>query len=285
MSMATFQMHWEHRRNRKGTWYVCATRPEILKPSRETCDAPALMKLHRLAHRIELCECRLTRYSEIADAVPKAASRKPGMRELATRLRRRVPLPSTTKETIRTRAGNRCEDCKRPLAAVRRTTHPAIWAEARLRVFPEYPCHRCHRTFAAVLVEFGDQVIEPWLDDDEIGRAVTQIFPTFFWDYSRTLGNHYWANHCPHCGAMQGGFWISEYGGQGNISPLRSFRRKVQDSYVEIRETRWGHFHHVDGDPSNNDPGNVALLCVRCHDSRHSKGAASPSRSTDATNG
>ena len=28
-------------------------------------------------------------------------------------------------------------------------------------------------------------------------------------------------------------------------------------------------FHHIDRDPSNNDPGNIAVLCVREHDQHH----------------
>lgn len=100
MSMATFQMHWEHRKNRKGTWYLCATRPEILKPSQETCDALAAMKLHRLAHRIELCKCGLVSYSGTSNAEPEATSRKAETVDVAPRLRRQLPLSPKTKEAI-----------------------------------------------------------------------------------------------------------------------------------------------------------------------------------------
>ena len=29
--------------------------------------------------------------------------------------------------------------------------------------------------------------------------------------------------------------------------------------------------HHIDGDPSNNDPGNLVALCQRCHLGLHGK--------------
>jgi len=120
-----------------------------------------------------------------------------------------------------------------------------------------------------ILVEFGKTNIDPWLRDDDIGRAVNKLYPTFFWDYSRTLQMHYWANHCPNCGALQGGNAIMEYGGRGKIVPLSGFRRKVEDAYSETKQVRWGHFHHIDGNPGNNAIENILWLCVRCHDARH----------------
>ncbi len=284
MSATAFQMHWEHRKNRRATWYHCAARPEIRRPSRGACDALSVMKVHRLAHRAELCECSVASYHDAMETESASPARKFGPRGQTPRPRRRVPISSKTKEAIRVRAKNRCEGCKRPLAATRRITHPSVWAEARLKVFREYICRKCHKTFPAVLVELGEQVVDPWLKDDEIGRAVSQIFPSFFRDYSRTLRDRYWANHCPYCGAMQGGFRVSEYGGQESIIPLKGFRRKVQDSYIETKVTRWGHFHHINGDPADNKPENIALLCVRCHDSRHSKDSEPPHPGSGSSN-
>ena len=192
-------------------------------------------------------------------------------------LTRRIPLPRKMKDSIRLRAKNRCEDCGRPLAVTKHVTHPAVWAEAHLRVFEDYTCWKCHQPCTVVLVELGDTNIDPWLTDDAIGRDVNQLYPTFFWDYSRTLQTHYWANHCPNCGRLQGGNSIMEYNGPGKVVQLSGFRRKVEDAYGETREIRWGHFHHVDGNPTNNSTENILWLCVSCHDARHrSEPSSSP---------
>lgn len=283
-SFVRFQMHWEHQRNRKSGWYRCETPPEVLKPSRHTCDAPAAMKLHRLAHRSDMCRCGMTRYVIPAEAEGDS-SHATGRRPSRARNGRRVPIPPRTKVALRSRAQDRCEDCKRPVAAVKRVEHEPTWAEALLVVHEKYPCWRCNRPITAVLVGFGDpteaeevtdalsgeslHALDPWLTDDRIGAAASRLYPTYFWDYSRTMRSHYWMNHCPNCGAKQGGDSLVEFGGRAKTVPLPGFRRKIEDGWEEIQVIKWGHFHHKDRNPSNNALDNILLLCVRCHNARH----------------
>lgn len=40
-------------------------------------------------------------------------------------------------------------------------------------------------------------------------------------------------------------------------------------------------FHHIDHDPSNNDPSNIAILCVEDHDAHHRPNAYSKPKHTD----
>ena len=202
-----------------------------------------------------------------------------GLEQRKPRLVRRVPIPKKTKDSIRLRAKNRCEDCDRPVAATKQVSYPAVWAEARMRVYEDYGCWNCHKNCTVILVEFGETNIDSWLCDDDIGRAINKLYPMFFWDYSRTLQTHYWANHCPNCGALQGGNAIMENEGPGKIVPLSGFRRKVEDAYRETKQVRWGHFHHVDGNPGNNAIENILWLCVRCHDARHRTEPILPSSS------
>ncbi len=267
VSGAPFRTHWEHGNGRRLAWYICAAPPEELRPWEGRCDAPAL-KEHQLAHRPELCRCGFVSYRGAKEADTRHRAEDDRRRSPEGK-RRLVRIPDKVKGAVRLRARNRCEDCQRPLAVTRRIPHPAVWADARVRVFDDYPCWKCHRPCTAVQIEFGDQEIDIWPNDDEIGRAVSQMFPTFFWDYSRTVQGHYWANHCLRCGALQGGFPVSEYGKPGRIVLLPGFRRRVQEAYTDTRTTQWGHFHHRDGNPANNALDNIALLCVRCHDSRH----------------
>lgn len=50
--------------------------------------------------------------------------------------------------------------------------------------------------------------------NDEVTNLLNRLFPHYKLGYSRTVGGRYWANHCKHCGALQGDFHLhSEPGG------------------------------------------------------------------------
>lgn len=183
---------------------------------------------------------------------------------------RRRNIPLQVRRAIRTRAGDRCEDCGRPLKAVSEVEYPEQWTDREvLDIYRNYPCHRCGFRFP--VVDAG------WLEDDALGRRIEEHFPSFYRDYSRTLRRSYWANHCPSCGALQGDYYILEYGIDRDpddsltIAPWKP--RKVEERYVVRGALEWGNFHHMDENPSNNDPQNMRLLCVRCHSARHKRKA------------
>lgn len=259
-----FRIHWEHRRKGKLTWYLCAAPSEVLKPSQGTCDAPEMFR-HRLAHRAENCDCKFVSYAEGTRA--NIDSRTPSAATRATqRGRRRIPLSDTAKRAIRLRARNRCEACGRPLQAVYETKHREQWSDrVELAVYDNYPCRRCGFPFP--VVDAG------WLQDDDLGRRIGERFPAFYPSYSKTFGGTYWANHCPSCHALQGGFFVEEYGiGRDPdeklvIAPWKPL--KIEGLYMTREKIEWGHIHHVDRDLANNALSNLRLLCVRCHAARH----------------
>jgi hypothetical protein len=185
---------------------------------------------------------------------------------------RRRAVPPLLRRAIRARAGDRCEDCKRPLKAVSGIEFPEQWTDREvLDIYRDYPCHRCGFRFP---------VIDAPLDDDDLGRRIQEHFPAFYKDHSHTLRQSYWANHCPSCGALQGSYWIMETvfdrepDDSLTIAPWRP--RKTQERYVRTESFEWGNFHHLDEDPSNNKPENIRLLCVRCHAARHKKEKSDP---------
>lgn len=50
--------------------------------------------------------------------------------------------------------------------------------------------------------------------DNELASKINRLFPKYKIAYSKTAESSYWANHCEHCGALQGDFFLhSEPGG------------------------------------------------------------------------
>lgn len=259
-----FRLHWEHRKKGKPIWYLCAAPPEVTKPGEGTCDVPGMSR-HRVAHRRQICECGLVTYAEAIKAAAKAREANLARRS-SSRSRRRIPVPEALKRAIRLRAGNRCEDCGRPLQAVYEIEYPEQWTDrVELAVYRHYHCRRCGFLFP--VVDAG------WLQDGDLGRRIQERFPAFYPDSSKTYGGSYWANHCPACQALQGGFYVEEYGiGRDPdetlvIAPWKPV--KTEDGYVTRESIEWGHVHHLDGDPANNAPSNLRLVCVQCHANRH----------------
>ena len=50
--------------------------------------------------------------------------------------------------------------------------------------------------------------------ENELAGKINRLFPNYKIAYSKTAESSYWANHCEHCGALQGDFFLhSEPGG------------------------------------------------------------------------
>lgn len=54
----------------------------------------------------------------------------------------------------------------------------------------------------------------PIFIEKEFANIISRLFPNYKIGYSKTIEGSYWANHCEHCGALQGDFHLhSEPGG------------------------------------------------------------------------
>jgi len=210
-------------------------------------------------------------YQRWSDLSPKSDRLEAWGRKGLLKSARRRRLPLNVRRSIRARAGGRCEDCGRPLKAVLETEYPEQWTDREiLDVYHDYPCHRCEFRFPVVDAGF--------LEDNDLGKRIQEHFPAFYRDYSNTLRQSYWANHCPACGALQGSHWIEETVFEREpddlltIAPWRP--HKTEERTVVRESIEWGNFHHVDENPSNNNLDNIRLLCVRCHAGRHKREAS-----------
>jgi len=128
-------------------------------------------------------------------------------------------------------------------------------------------------------------------DSKALTEAIHERHPPFYWDYSRTVNGWYGMNHCRSCGAKLGDHFITEWcisrcndPPQPESSweiPWRPIKTDPGEAdTTEIEWTRWGVFHHLDGNPSNNKLSNVQLLCVRCHDRTHHPGRTKDGKET-----
>lgn len=194
---------------------------------------------------------------------------------------RRKHIPKAVREAIRSRAEDRCEECGRPLAKEVVLRQPKILAdEVLVRLLP-YSCWRCSAPMKVVHAEWGyrgtDLGVILEVTDPELGAVLESRFPWFKLSFSKTVGYSYYGNRCPKCDALQGHFSVTEM-----AIPQASERIEAEElrlpwkvvelepAYEETRVRRWGHLHHVNGDPGDNRPENVQLLCIQCHRAEHS---------------
>jgi len=57
-------------------------------------------------------------------------------------------------------------------------------------------------------LNYPDEYGELWLEDDRIGLKVQSRYPFYKKAYTRTANTHYYANHCPQCGSLQGDWFV-----------------------------------------------------------------------------
>jgi len=48
----------------------------------------------------------------------------------------------------------------------------------------------------------------PVFIENELVGKINKLFPNYKIAYSKTAESSYWANHCEHCGALQGDFFL-----------------------------------------------------------------------------
>jgi hypothetical protein len=112
-----------------------------------------------------------------------------------------------------------------------------------------------------------------------MGEAIRRSYPFFYPDYSKTMEETYYANHCERCGALLGDhylhLWMAEredrFDNPDGVQPLPGIVEiEPATSYFE-RQFLPRHIHHVDGEPSNNSLENLQILCVDCHQRAHAE--------------
>lgn len=146
-------------------------------------------------------------------------------------------------------------------------------------------CWKCQKETDVVSYDFVFLNNHSIGDIKEIDEELMKIYPFVKEKYSYTQKRKVIANTCIHCGALQGNFFIAEdllfkFNEEGpenlidrtipNIISVDNLPIERSDDYVfKERNTKFGHVHHMDCNPKNNDPKNLILLCRDCHTNTH----------------
>jgi len=92
----------------------------------------------------------------------------------------------------------------------------------RIYCYDKYICYNCNKENEIIHVylernnesnkEEDNQnigLIElDYLNNDNIGKKINKLFPYFFKDHSKTAEESYYMNHCQHCGAKFGDWFV-----------------------------------------------------------------------------
>lgn len=135
-------------------------------------------------------------------------------------MKRRSHIPVETKRAAWRRAKGRCEECQTKLIERFTVNVPAERIEYSIQVWNEHECWRCHALGRIVHVAeggYGMSYLDPAdADDRKLGEIVRKRYPFFLPEYSYTMEETYYANHCESCGALQGDHylrnWLAETG-------------------------------------------------------------------------
>lgn len=136
-------------------------------------------------------------------------------------------------------------------------------------------CEYCHKPLLAtkfscasfVCWKCGKQTevfVDPVDDEEEQGGPESTVTaePGRFVDWSHTMQSTYVMNHCTHCGAKIGDYyvddaWLGWLGSGGD-------RYEPRDGDL-WKPCHWVfHVHHIDKNPQNDDPQNLLVVHPEC---------------------
>ena len=194
-------------------------------------------------------------------------------------MKRRNHIPVETKRAAWCRAKGHCEECQMKLVEHFTVNIPEERVEFSIQVWNGHECWRCHALGRIVqLAQDGYGV--SYLDDSEWGEIVRKRYPFFQPDYSYTMEETYYANHCESCGALQGDHYIRDWFIENRletpdvIEPLPEI--ECYEPAESYRDKRFLPFqiHHRNNDPSDASLDNLQVLCPPCHRRKHASSRA-----------
>jgi hypothetical protein len=175
--------------------------------------------------------------------------------------------------------------CNKELFEVVDLYQEALDELASIREIPIYKwlkkCWSCGKETPVVTYDFMDFVFYPIGSIEKLDLFLRQKYPFVKTKYSSTMELDVVTNICVHCEELQGNWFIMEDFREMQMNEVDFSKLIVQkipntltiedlhdDSEFGLvrRENReLGEVHHKDGNPHNDDPDNLILLCLNCH--------------------
>jgi len=177
-----------------------------------------------------------------------------------------------------------CQNCKRKLSL---DPYEEIVEElSDLKEIPIFKwfkkCWKCQKETTIVSYDFTVGFSFHLGDVEKLDEILMRKYPFVKRTFSKTRREEVIANTCIHCGSLQGNWFIMEdlidmaYNRDMKLIDLVLPNNLTAEDLRLNREdckpmmTSLGHIHHKDGNPKNNDPNNLVLLCRDCHAKIHS---------------
>jgi hypothetical protein len=202
---------------------------------------------------------------------------------------KRVSIPVKNIEKAWKRAKIRCENCNKSLNQKMIEKKEIIRRDkVVVEIWDNHQCWNCEKQSRIIILSYEDRMGLGYLQDEPLGSVVEEKFPFFYKGYSQTLGDSYYANHCPFCKRIQGEHFIIEWmldNRNMGFEPIdtiileipiaSNLREEIPIISYEKFPKRHYAIHHIDKNPRNNAINNLQLLCSECHHNSHKKRAFS----------
>jgi len=185
-----------------------------------------------------------------------------------------------------------CQNCqKKLLVRVHPNSHEKVIEKlSSLKEIPIYKwskeCWKCQKETPIVSYSF-EVVFSPFNigDIEKLDKILRQKYSFVKKTFSKKMGEVI-ANTCVHCGSLQGNWYVMEdlremvdYENVNRLIDIVLPNNLVFEDLYDPEDFRTepfllklpiGRVHHKDGNPENNSPDNLVLLCSKCHGRVHS---------------
>lgn len=204
-------------------------------------------------------------------------------------------MDSELKNRIWLRDQGTCQNCKRKLFS---EPYQIIAKELStlngISIFKwSKKCWKCRRETPIITYDLTIQGVMGFSIGaiEKLDKTLMQKYPFVRKTFSKTMGCEVIANTCVHCGSLQGNWFVGEdlieFATDGkdmnklidivlpnNLTPEDLGFEKEEPHRSIPRISSLGHIHHKNGNPENNSPSNLVLLCRNCHIKAHSASRA-----------
>ena len=205
------------------------------------------------------------------------------------------------------RSNGKCELCSKTIAEKiinRKKDLPKREKIIKVKLINNYICYKCEKPTPVIRLKDDVDCSIAYLNSKNIGIMLNKKYSFFREGHSKTVENTYYANHCIHCGALQGDWYVNMepidelnadlYSEKESHTKIASTLEEADETLHYDGEPLWGEedndtfryddsnldkiikeywvpkrhkIFHSDGDETNNNLQNLKVLCLKCYKS------------------